>query len=91
VSKKKIPKFDCATKIKTVKRMLISALTRELKTARSVPCRWKDAYREDAEQAFRRKARRPPKSPPRAERVRAETAGELAAGLSRFLLPHRAL
>jgi transposase-like protein len=44
VSKKKIPKFDRATKIKTVKRMLrgenISALTRELKTGRSVLYRW---------------------------------------------------
>jgi transposase len=87
VSKKKIPKFDRAMKIKTVKRMLrgenISALTRELKTGRSVIYRWKDAYRQDGEQAFRRKAGRPPKSPPGTERVRAEAAGELAAAKHR--------
>jgi transposase-like protein len=79
--------FDRETKVGTVKRMLrgenISALTRELKTSRAVLYRWKDQYREDGSQAFRRKAGRPLKSPPGMERVRAEAAGELAAAKNR--------
>jgi transposase len=83
VSKKKLRVFDRETKVETVKRMLrgenVSALTRELKTSRAVLYRWKDQYREDGSGAFRRKAGRPPKSPPGLERARAEAAGELAA------------
>jgi transposase-like protein len=74
-------------KIDTVKRMLrgenVSALTRELKVSRAVLYRWKDQFREDGSQAFRRRAGRPPKSPPGMERARAEAAGELAAAQQR--------
>lgn len=85
--KKKSRVFDRATKLETVKRMLrgenVSALTRELKIARAVLYRWKDQYREDGLQAFRRKAGRPPKAPPGMERARAMAAGELAAARQR--------
>jgi transposase-like protein len=87
VSKKKLRVFDRETKVGTVKRMLrgenVSALTRELKISRAVLYRWKDQYREDGSQAFRRKAGRPPKAPPGMERARAEAAGELAAAKHR--------
>ena len=87
MSKKKYRVFDRETKIDTVKRMLrgenVSALTRELKISRAVLYRWKDQYREDGPRAFRRKAGRPPKSPPGMARARAEAAGELAAAKHR--------
>jgi transposase-like protein len=79
--------YDRATKIGAVKRMLrgenASALTRELRISRAMLYRWKDQYREDGAQAFRRKAGRPPKSAPGMERARAEAAGELAAAKQR--------
>ena len=87
MARKKYRVFDRSMKIETVKRMLrgenVSALTRELKIARAVLYRWKDQYREDGSQAFRRKAGRPSKSPPGLERARAEAAGELAAARQR--------
>lgn len=87
MTKKKFRVFDRETKIDTVKRMMrgenVSALTRELRISRAVLYRWKDQYREDGPEAFRRKAGRPPKSPPGLERARAEAAGELAAAKQR--------
>jgi transposase len=84
---KKLRVFDREMKIATVKRMLrgenVSALTRELKVSRAMLYRWKDQFREDGSQAFRRRAGRPPKSPPGMERARAEAAGELAAAKQR--------
>jgi transposase len=83
VARKKYRVFDRDLKIDTVKRMLrgenVSALTRELRVSRAVLYRWKDQYREDGSQAFRRRAGRPPKSPPGMTRARAEVSGELAA------------
>jgi transposase-like protein len=61
----------------------VCALMRELKIARSVLYRWRDAYREDGSQAFRRKAGRPPKNAPGVAKARAEAAGELAAARQR--------
>ncbi|MGH8674301.1 MAG: transposase [Burkholderiales bacterium] len=85
--KKKYRVFDRAVKIDTVKRMLrgenVSALTRELKISRAVLYRWKDEYRQDGSNAFRRRAGRPPKSSPVVDRARAEAAGELAAARHR--------
>lgn len=87
MSRKKLRVYDRATKIGAVKRMLrgenASALTRELRISRAMLYRWKDQYREDGAQAFRRKAGRPPKSAPGMERARAEAAGELAAAKQR--------
>jgi transposase-like protein len=66
VRKKKLRTFTRATKISTAKRMLktgnVSELARELKIARAVLYRWKDAYLEEGSGAFRRKAGRPPGS-----------------------------
>jgi transposase len=85
--KKKYRVFDRAMKIDTVKRMLrgenVSALTRELKISRAVLYRWKNAYRQEGTNAFRRKAGRPPKSSPILDRARAAAAGELAAARQR--------
>jgi transposase-like protein len=85
VAKKKYRVFDREMKVDTVKRMLrgenVSALTRELKISRAVLYRWKDQYREDGSQAFRRRPGRPPKSAP--AKVRAESAGDLAAARQR--------
>lgn len=85
--KKKYRAFSRELKIETVKRMLrgenVSALTRELKLSRAVLYRWKDAYREEGSQAFRRKAGRRPKTAPGAVKARAETAGELDAARQR--------
>jgi len=79
--------FSREMKIDTVKRMLrgenISALTRELKTSRSVLYRWREEYREEGARAFRRKPGRPPKSGPIVEKARAEAAGSLAAAQQR--------
>jgi transposase-like protein len=88
VPRKKIRAYDRETKIATVKRILrgenVSALTRELKIARAVLYRWKDAYREEGTGAFRRKAGRPPKFAPGVEKARAEAAGELSAAQQRI-------
>ena len=85
--KKKYRVFSRGLKIETVKRMLrgenVCALMRELKIARSVLYRWRDAYREEGSGAFRRKAGRPPKNAPGVARARAEAAGELAAARQR--------
>lgn len=85
--KKKYRVFDRSMKIDTVKRMLrgenISALTRELSIARAVLYRWREEYLRDGLRSFRRKAGRPPKSPPGMDRARAEAAGELAAARQR--------
>lgn len=87
MAKKKYRVFERDLKIETVKRMLrgenVSALTRELRVSRAVLYRWKDQYREDGSQAFRRKAGRPPKSAPGMNRARAEASGELAAARQR--------
>lgn len=85
MTKKKVRVFDREMKIDTVKRMLrgenVSALTRELKISRAVLYRWKDQYREDGSQAFRRRAGRPPNSSP--AKVQAKTVDELAAARQR--------
>ena len=85
--KAKYRTFSRELKIETVKRMLrgenVSALTRELKVSRAMLYRWKDAYREEGSQAFRRKAGRPPKAAPGTVRARTETAGELALAKQR--------
>jgi transposase-like protein len=87
VAKKKVRVFDREMKIDTVKRMLrgenISALMRELGIARAVLYRWKNQYREDGSQAFRRRRGRPPNSAP--AKVQAKTAGELAAAKQRLV------
>lgn len=83
--KKKYRVFAREMKIDTVKRMLrgenVSALTRELKVSRAVLYRWKDQYREDGSQAFRRRPGRPPNSAP--AKVRVEAANELAVARQR--------
>ena len=80
--------FDRTMKIDTVRRMLrgqnVSALTRELKISRAMLYRWKDVYRQEGSNAFRRRAGRPPKSSPILDRVRAAAAGELAAARQRI-------
>ena len=86
--RKKVRRFDREMKVATVKRILrgenVTALTRELKIARSVLYRWRDAYREEGTGAFRRKAGRPPKFVPGVEKARAEAAGDLALARQRI-------
>ena len=86
--RKKIRAYDRELKIATVKRMLrgenITVLMHELKIARSILYRWKDAYREEGGQAFRRKAGRPPKFAPGVAKARAEAADDLAAARQRI-------
>ena len=65
-------------------RKKIRAYDREMKIARAILYRWRDAYREEGTGAFRRKAGRPPKFAPGVEKARAETAGELSAAQQRI-------
>jgi transposase-like protein len=80
--------FRRATKVSAVKRMLagenVSALSRELEVRRTILYRWKDEYEARGEAAFRRNPGRPPRHSPRAEWVRKEATGELAAAKQRI-------
>jgi|HubBroStandDraft_2_1064218.scaffolds.fasta_scaffold110630_2 transposase len=76
------------TKVSAVKRMLAgenaSSLSRELKVHRGLLYRWKGEYESKREAAFRRNPGRPPKDSPRAEWVRQEATGDLAAAKQRI-------
>ena len=80
--------FERATKVSAVRRMLagenVSALSRELKVRRTILYRWKHEYATKGKAAFRCNPGRPPRHSPAAERVRAETTGDLAAARQRI-------
>jgi transposase len=80
--------FKRTTKICAVERMRagenVSALARELKVCRTILYRWIDEYEAKGEAAFRRNPGRPARGSPRADWVRTEETGDLAAAKQRI-------
>jgi transposase-like protein len=88
MARKEVRVFRRTTKVSAMKRMLagenVSALARELKVRRTILYRWRDEYKAKGEAAFRRNPGRPPRHSPRADWVRTQTTGELAAARQRI-------
>ena len=88
MSRKGVRIFRRTTKISAVERMRagenVSELARELKVRRTILYRWIHEYEVKGEAAFRRNPGRPPRHSPKAEWVRTEETGELAAAKQRI-------